>query len=249
VNIEEYRAMKAEQEQQANEPENTQTEQTEVAPPVETVAEPVVEEEQVSKIKLGDEEYEPSQIEEFKKGYLRQEELTRERLELEQQRRGLEDAVKLLEKVRENPELAQQFEQDIPTINPQVAEIERMRMELNTFKVEKEISDMKAKYPDFDADAVAQVVQEKGIYDLETAYQLSKASKPQETVDINVLREQIKAEVMKEIEISSVPNSLVTSNGGSSAPSTPTVQISDAEIRIAKNMKLTPEEYVVWRDR
>lgn len=249
MNIEEYRAMKAEQEQQASEPENTQTEQTEVAPPVETVAEPVVEEEQVSKIKLGDEEYEPSQIEEFKKGYLRQEELTRERLELEQQRRELEDAVKLLEKVRENPELAQQFEQDIPTINPQVAEIERMRMELNTFKVEKEISDMKAKYPDFDADAVAQVVQEKGIYDLETAYQLSKASKPQETVDINALREQIKAEVMKEIEISSVPNSLVTSNGGSSAPSTPTVQISDAEIRIAKNMKLTPEEYVVWRDR
>lgn len=248
--------MKAQELEGASKPEETVLE-TETQPIVEPdVVEPIVdevapvEETLPTKIKLGDEEYEPAQLEEFKNGYLRQAEYVEKMQEIQSQRDELEYALKMLEEVKNDPELSQRISERAPELSPEAVKMRQLESELNNLKIQREVEQMMVKYPDFDSQKVAQIIEEKGITNLEDAYLLSVKSQPQApAIDMDALRAQIKADLLKELEASNVSTSLISQNAVANTPQVSEVVISPDEQRVAKMMGLSTEDYIKWRDQ
>ena len=256
MNIEEYRAMKARELEEANKPQEPELE-TEVQETIQPeVTEPIAEEQIApveetlpTKIKIGDEEYEPEQLLEFKKGYARQLDYVEKMQELERQREELEYAVKMVEEIKSDPELYQRVATSAPELSPEAIKMRQLETELNNIKIQREVEVMVSKYPDFDAQKVAQVIEEKGITNLEDAYLLSVKSTPQPTIDVEALKAQLREELLKEIEVSSVSPSLIGQNGVANTPSIKEVSLSNEEARVANMMGLSPDDYIKWRDK
>ena len=256
MNIEEYRAMKARELEEANKPQEPELE-TEVQETIQPeVTEPIAEEQIApveetlpTKIKIGDEEYEPEQLLEFKKGYARQLDYVEKMQELERQREELEYAVKMVEEIKSDPELYQRVATRAPELSPEAIKMRQLETELNNIKIQREVEVMVSKYPDFDAQKVAQVIEEKGITNLEDAYLLSVKSTPQPTIDVEALKAQLREELLKEIEVSSVSPSLIGQNGVANTPSIKEVSLSNEEARVANMMGLSPDDYIKWRDK
>ena len=245
MNLDEFRALKAQEESQ-------KTEETQVAKE-EVKTEPT----QTEEIKV--EETNPNEIEidglgkveinELKNGYLRQSDYTKKTQEISKLRKEAEEAMKIAEFVKSNPQLAQSI--GVEPVNPFMNKISELEEQLYDMKLEKEIETLTNKYSDFEVLEVLQVAHDKGLTNLEDAYKIVKSNKPviQPSVNIDEIREQIKNELLKEFGvdentkiktvISSGANAQITNN----APS-----ISEAEAKVAMFMKLTPEEYIKWRD-
>ena len=243
MNLDEFRALKAQEESQ-------KTEETQVAKE-EVKTEPIQTEEAI--------ETNPNEIEidgigkveinELKNGYLRQSDYTKKTQEVSKLRKEAEEAMKIAEFVKSNPQLAQSI--GVEPINPFMNKISELEEQLYDMKLEKEIETLTNKYSDFEVLEVLQVAHDKGLTNLEDAYKIVKSNKPvtQPSVNIDEIREQIKNELLKEFGvdentkiktvISSGANAQITNN----APS-----ISEAEAKVARFMKLTPEEYIKWRD-
>ena len=157
--------------------------------------------------------------------------------------------MKIADFVKSNPQLAQSI--GVEPVNPFMNKISELEEQLYDMKLEKEIETLTNKYSDFEVLEVLQVAHDKGLTNLEDAYKIVKSNKPitQPSVNIDEIREQIKNELLKEFGvdentkiktvISSGANAQITNN----APS-----ISEAETKVARFMKLTPEEYIKWRD-
>ena len=185
----------------------------------------------------------------MKNGYLRQSDYTKKTQEVSKLRKEAEEAMKIAEFVKSNPQLAQSI--GVEPINPFMNKISELEEQLYDMKLEKEIETLTNKYSDFEVLEVLQVAHDKGLTNLEDAYKIVKSNKPviQPSVNIDEIREQIKNELLKEFGvdentkiktvISSGANAQITNN----APS-----ISEAEAKVARFMKLTPEEYIKWRD-
>ena len=243
MNLDEFRALKAQEESQ-------KTEETQVAKE-EVKTEPIQTEEVI--------ETNPNEIEidgigkveinELKNGYLRQSDYTKKTQEVSKLRKEAEEAMKIAEFVKSNPQLAQSI--GVEPVNPFMNKISELEEQLYDMKLEKEIETLTNKYSDFEVLEVLQVAHDKGLTNLEDAYKIVKSNKPitQPSVNIDEIREQIKNELLKEFGvdentkiktvISSGANAQITNN----APS-----ISEAETKVARFMKLTPEEYIKWRD-
>lgn len=243
MNLDEFRALKAQEESQ-------KTEETQVAKE-EVKTEPIQTEEVI--------ETNPNEIEidgigkveinELKNGYLRQSDYTKKTQEVSKLRKEAEEAMKIAEFVKSNPQLAQSI--GVEPVNPFMNKISELEEQLYDMKLEKEIETLTNKYSDFEVLEVLQVAHDKGLTNLEDAYKIVKSNKPvtQPSVNIDEIREQIKNELLKEFGvdentkiktvISSGANAQITNN----APS-----ISEAEAKVARFMKLTPEEYIKWRD-
>lgn len=248
MNIEEYRAMIAQEKLEAEKPSEPEVVQPEAPPEPETI--PPTEEQTVAKIKLGDEEFEPEQVEEFKKGYLRQQEYVERMQELERQRAEVEYALKLVEELKSDPEAYQRIIQKSPQLSPEAVKFQQLQQELEDLKVQREVDRLTAKYPDFDVQKVAEVVEQKKITNLEDAYLLSIQNiQKKEQVDVESLKAQLKAELLKEIEASSVSASLISENSNPSVPQTQTPQLSSEESKVARMMGLSESDYVKWRDK
>ena len=243
MNLDEFRALKAQEESQ-------KIEETRVAKE-EIKTEPIQTEEII--------ETNPNEIEidgigkveinELKNGYLRQSDYTKKTQEVSKLRKEAEEAMKIAEFVKSNPQLAQSI--GVEPVNPFMNKISELEEQLYDMKLEKEIETLTNKYSDFEVLEVLQVAHDKGLTNLEDAYKIVKSNKPviQPSVNIDEIREQIKNELLKEFGvdentkiktvISSGANAQITNN----APS-----ISEAETKVARFMKLTPEEYIKWRD-
>lgn len=243
MNLDEFRALKAQEESQ-------KTEETQVAKE-EVKTEPIQTEEVI--------ETNPNEIEidgigkveinELKNGYLRQSDYTKKTQEVSKLRKEAEEAMKIADFVKSNPQLAQSI--GVEPVNPFMNKISELEEQLYDMKLEKEIETLTNKYSDFEVLEVLQVAHDKGLTNLEDAYKIVKSNKPvtQPSVNIDEIREQIKNELLKEFGvdentkiktvISSGANAQITNN----APS-----ISEAEAKVARFMKLTPEEYIKWRD-
>ena len=243
MNLDEFRALKAQEESQ-------KIEETRVAKE-EIKTEPIQTEEII--------ETNPNEIEidgigkveinELKNGYLRQSDYTKKTQEVSKLRKEAEEAMKIAEFVKSNPQLAQSI--GVEPVNPFMNKISELEEQLYDMKLEKEIETLTNKYSDFEVLEVLQVAHDKGLTNLEDAYKIVKSNKPviQPSVNIDEIREQIKNELLKEFGvdentkiktvISSGANAQITNN----APS-----ISEAEAKVARFMKLTPEEYIKWRD-
>lgn len=277
MNIEEYRAMVAQEAQEAEQapetPEQVETpSETETTPQeaVESVTEGVVEEpseptpEPVQAIEVDGQTFTVEQIKELT---VRQQNALRREQELARERRELEEARKLQEIIYANPQLAQELKQKgLPILDPQEKQFKEINQKYQDLLLEKEIDTLKAKYEDFNPRAVLQYAYDNRLSNLEDAYHLVKvkgqgeqqnvstpplnASQGQApAIDVEALKEQIRQDVLKELQSEVDTGSLMTSNSASVPVEDNSVRLSSAELRIAKNLRMTPEEYMKWKSK
>lgn len=192
-------------------------------------------------------------LDELQRGYLRQSDYTRKTQDVAKQARELEQAREVMNRVRSNPEIAQSVGYDPVENERALLEAERYDLML-----QQEVNSLSTKYADFEVSEVLDFALERKLNNLEDAYLLNKQYKqnvpsqpntnqPQYTqsqpVDVEALKAQLRAELLAEQNTST----LISTQGGS-APTTPTApQLSEAELRTAKAMRMSPEEYAKWR--
>jgi len=245
MNIEQYRALKAQEEASKAQ---QQVEQPTTPPVVE--AQPTVEETKPITVEIDGKEV---TIEELKNGYLRQSDYTRKTQQLANQRKEFEDAIKLYEHLKNNPEIIQQLQQvtSVPrTLDPTQAKVIELEQKVYDMMLEREIEILQNKYPDFEVMEVLEMASQKQLTNLEDAYHLVKSSKgdTQQTLDVEKLKEDLRKEILKEIESSVETSSIITPNGGGVVETPDTPILSQSEIKVATSMGMTPVEYAAWRD-
>lgn len=192
-------------------------------------------------------------IEELKNGYMRQSDYTRKTQELASNRTKSQIAEQFYEAVTSNPEIAQQLSEqyDLPYVDPAQAQFLDLNNKYQDLLLEREVETLKSQYDDFDVPTVLQFAYDNKHENLEDAYLLLKARNqtfvPNEPVDVNSLKEQIRQELLAELQ-SNVDTNTIIQSGGEVAPvvdNTPV--LSQQELKVARNLKMTPEEYVKWR--
>jgi phage I-like protein len=190
-------------------------------------------------------------LEELQRGYLRQSDYTKKTQEVARKERELAQARQIMEQVQAKPELAQAVGFD-----PQASRMQELESELFDLRLQQEVATLSSKYADFDVNEVINFAVNREMTNLEDAYLLNKQYKgftapqqvntqtvqPTASVDVEALKAQIRAELQAEMNTSTIIS------GSGQAPSTPNpIQLSDAEMRVAKKMGLSPEEYAKWR--
>lgn len=166
-----------------------------------------------------------------------------------------QSALELYKYLEANPHLVQAMREVDSTgyqqLNQYVPdEITRELNELKSFveeqRYEKYISDLKSKYNDFDEDKVLEYAEKHDTVDLELAYKAMRAETVKEP-DIESIKEQVRKEIMEELKNNSI-NTQSIIGGMSQKPIIQNqVNLSSKEVRIAKAMGLSPEEYAKWR--
>lgn len=266
MNIDDYRALKAEMEKESTEPEVTEEVQPEATPPVvdetkNTPEEPSNEdlkEEDKPKSETIEIDGQELTIDELKSGYLRQSDYTRKTQEIQREKKAVEEAMQFMEKVQSNPQVAEQLSQQLgmPNLDPNQARYQELENRYYDLLIESQIRDLKSKYGDFDVQAVLETARDSNINDLDTAYHVVQSrkgiSEPHDEPDMDQIKEELRKELMKEIRSemeTNVDTSTVITQGGGQAPVRDTgPQLSAVEANVARNMGLTPEEYAKWRD-
>lgn len=245
MNIEQYRAFKAQEEVSKAQP---QIEQPTIPEVVET--QPPVEETKPIAVEVDGKEV---TIDELKNGYLRQSDYTKKTQQLSHQRKEVEDAVKFYEHLKNNPEITQQLQQvtSVPrTIDPTQTKVVELEQKMYDMMLEREIETLQSKYSDFEVMEVVEMASQKQLTNLEDAYHLVKSSKgsTQQTVDIDKLKEDLRKELLKEIGSSVETGSIITTGSQGMVVSHNLPILSQGEIKVATSMGMTPEEYAKWRD-
>lgn len=194
-------------------------------------------------------------LEELKNGYLRQSDYTRKTQELAETRRKLQYAEQLYNAVYQNPEVAQQVAQqfNLPYLDPNQAQVLELQNKYYDLLIEKEVNELKSKYGDFDVYNVLQFAYDRQISNLEDAYHLYNSyygvnESGGETMDIESLKEQIRQEILQELQSSVDTTSIIQSRGDSQTVQVNTPTLSEAEFKVAQALNMSPEEYVKWRD-
>ena len=267
MNIEEYRAMKAQMEKEAEEAqqeveqptqpekETPQENKSEEAPDVEEAVEEKEEEKPIT-VEIDGKEV---SLDELKNGYLRQSDYTKKTQELSRQRNETKEAVDFYEYLKKNPNIAQQIQQNggqVPDrVDPSLAKVKELEDKMYDMILEKEIETLQSKYDDFEAREVLEVAASKGIVNLEDAYFLTKATKApskassQETIDVNKVKEDLRKEILKELEEEKdSTQTIISTNSQTSVNNVNVPEISKQEAHIAKMMGMDEKEYIKWRD-
>lgn len=257
MNIEQYRALKAQEEASKAQPPVEQPTTPKEEPTVEqpTEEQPTeVEEDKPITVEIDGKEV---TIEELKNGYLRQSDYTRKTQEVSRKRKEVEEAVQLYEHLKQNPEIAMKIQEvtNVPrNLDPTQAKVIELEQRMYDMMLEREIETLQSKYDDFEVMEVIEMASKKQLTNLEDAYHLVKMSKgetstkPKDTVDLDKLKEEVKRELLKEIE-GNVDTSSIIASGKEDVvkpPNTPT--LSQAEIKVATSMGMSPDEYAKWRD-
>lgn len=270
MNIDEYRAMKAELEQeQVDETggvDNAQVEQSSIVTPeqsaeeteqVQPSQEPAVEQgtdgqtEVPSTIKYGEAEYE---VESLIKAKQEAEVLRQQQMQIQQQLQQAQVAQQYYAKMMENPDYAKAFAQNngLAYIDPKEQAVQELQSRYNQMLLEREIENMQIKYKDFNPQEVVQFAYNKGIGNLEDAYILMGARNGgnKENPDLTSIREQIRQEIQNELKLNVNTGSLIGGSGGGGKPvQTSAPELSDQEMKVAKGLGLTPKEYAFYKNK
>lgn len=282
MNIDNYRAMvaeeakQAEQEQQqvASQVEQTTdvaTTQTNEAPgTIETIETTQAVDTQVEQVTptlpdVIEIDGKPVPVEELKNGYLRQSDYTKKTQELARQREQQAIADAYFQAINSRPELAQAVAQqfNLPFVDPAQSELIETRNRLQDIELQQTVNSLIAKYPDFEAREVMQFAVDNKVENLEHAYTLlshQKGSNVQadpvvdevETpgaIDVEALTKQIRQDVLKELQSNVDTQSIIQTNGSGSAIVDNTPTLSEQEMKVARNLRMSPEEYAKWRDK
>ena len=171
-----------------------------------------------------------------------------------------QQAIELMNYLKENPHLVGALRDTDPTAYQEMNnfvpdEMTKKMQEFEEFMVEQQyqkvVSVMKSKYSDYDEDKVLEFAEEHDIADLEVAYKaLSADSKPKFDVEAErtKLREQIKAELMKEMRENASSTSTIVGSGGDVPPVQDEVVITQQEKRVAQMLGMSVDEYTKYRD-
>jgi hypothetical protein len=196
-------------------------------------------------------------LDELKNGYLRQSDYTKKTQEIAKTKKELEEAEVLYRTVKSNPMLAQQLAQTTglpPSVDPATAKVAELENKLYDLMLEREIDSLSSKYNDFDVREVLNEAHQKGITNLEDAYFAVKGRKSSSTpatstpaVDVEALKQQLRNELLQEIQGSADTSTII--RGNDRPPSQQEApKISAGEVKVASMMRMTPEEYIKWRD-
>lgn len=248
MNIDEYRALKAQEQSQTKTEETAQPTQPttpEPTPPAtETQEQPKIPD-KVTIDGIGE-----LSIDEIKNGYLRNADYTRKTQELSQLRKQAEQAMKVYESVKQNPDLLSTVSQHVEI--PQENEFQQKYFDL---LVEREIETLEKKYPDFNSQTALDLVIHKRATNLEDAYKIIKAdelaksqSQPQ-SIDIETLKQQIRNDLLKELEsTNSATQTIITTNDKPAIIPDTTPRLNEAELEFCRKTGTDPGEYAKWRD-
>ena len=92
----------------------------------------------------------------------------------------------------------------------------------------------------------------KKLYNLEDAYKLSKSVKTSEetkTVDTDKIREELRAEILKELASEkNTTRTIITTNSETADIKDDKPKMTDEEKRVARKMRVSDEEYIKWRN-
>jgi hypothetical protein len=288
MNIDEYRAMKAQMEQDKQNPNpegvasNAQTEPTTNGSVSETKEEGKqvpTPSEQTDKSNQDKQTQEPSKevvgeqtkpvtveidgkevsLDELKSGYLRQSDYTKKTQEAKRKEQQAEEALKLIEQLQQNPQIAKQLSSqfELPNLDPVQRQYSELENKYYDLLIEKEITTLQSKYGEFDVQEVLETARDNNINDLDTAYHVVQSrkgggQKKEETVDIEAIKQQLRDEILNEVKSqqeSNVDTSTIIQSGGDSAPVRETTpQLSQQELKVAKMMGMNNEEYAKWRN-
>lgn len=272
MNIDEYRAFKAQVQQDEathvnEQPPNPTPLKEEINnppnnPPVET---PKLEEntnEPIKKIEnnIPDKVYIDGvgeiTVDELRKGYLRNQDYTKKTQEVSKQRKEAEEAIQFLHQIKENPQVLQQIMSgQSPQIDPLIQKILELEATIYDIKVEREIEGLQNKYDDFDVREVLEIAQSKQLYNLEDAYLLSKSAKKPSVIppDIDELKQQIRKEVLKELEADAdVTRTIITPGNDGAVYEDKTPKLTEGEKKVARHMFKNAQdpymEYEKWKN-
>lgn len=254
LNIDDYRAIVAQQATQQDKPAEQTPSQTQPTveqpkPVDEKPAVPEVPATPTDKVVIEGQEV---SIDELKNGYLRQSDYTKKTQEVSRQRKEAEDAIRLFEQLKSNPQMAEQLKQVAPlpnSVDPATSKVVELENKLYDFMLEQEISRLQDKYSDFEVREVLEVAKSKQLNNLEDAYKLLKSNVTQQPVDLESLKKQLREQVLKELQTEKgATQTLITSNSGVQPVQTQMPSISASEQRVARGMKLSDEDYIKWRD-
>jgi hypothetical protein len=282
MNIEEYRAMKAqiENEQQNSKEEQTdvQTQQTATEPAESTTqteeqTEPAQpdggaeggtgassSETKTDEITIDGQTYKLDDVKRWKDGHMMQSDYTKKTQELAREKKEAQQALQFMQQLQANPDVAKKISEDynIPQLDPEKSKVVELESKYYDLLLEKEVSELSGKYDDFSAPEVLQFAYDNKMNNLEDAYILHKSKKPKsqetqvqqpEAFDINSIKEQIRQEILGELK-SNVDTSSIIQSGGDVPPvKDDSPKLSDAEIRVARNMGMNPKEYAKWRNK
>lgn len=274
MNIEEFRALKAQE--QAKESEKTNETKVENKTDDKKVETPEVKQEDKKEENKIDENKEkpttetkiPEKViidgigevsfDELTKGYLRQSDYTRKTQELARQSKEAKEALDFYNQLKNNPQVVEKLKEITPvpsSIDPTTAKIIELETKLYDMMLQNEIDKLQAKYPDFEVREVLQVAYDKKIANLEDAYLLLKSTKnvKEQPVDIEALKKQLREEIMKELNSQKDTSTIISTNDNANPiKEIDTPKISPAEEKVAKKMfrdvKNPIAEYIKWRD-
>ena len=254
MNIDEYRAMKAQQEEPANaqaDQEPTGTVEEGVATPGEEAGVPEGERTETGTPAVPesiDIDGELVPIDELKNGYLRQSDYTRKTQELARVKRDLEQAEKLYSALQQDEEKGRRIadELGVEFVSPEQQEIQQMRMDYEVLLIERDLEKMHAQYGDFDERSVIEIAMEKDV-SLEDAYILAtKTNETSQALDVDTLKEQIRQELLAELQSTVDTGSLITGQTSQQNVQSTEPTLTAQQLKIAQQFKMTPTEYAKW---
>ena len=272
MNLDQYREMKAQEAAQPIETEvveNVQVEQT----PIDSTAQGITQTEQVSEqppidgveasvgqtespvetnvFDLGGKQYSATEIEE---AVTTRANLLQEQARIEQERQQLGLQKQYYDAIQGNPEFAQKFAQtfDLPYMTPEQQKIKELNDNYNQLLVKTELNELRANYGDVDERAVIQFAVERNLSRLEDAYNLMQVEKQQynprsESVDVDALKEQIRQELERELQSKVDTSTIIDTRGSSREVVNNAPTLTQQELKVARNLKMTPTEYAKWR--
>lgn len=182
-------------------------------------------------ITIDGKEYSIDEIKQWQLGNMRQSDYTKKTQELAALREELNKTA-----------ATEQTTQDTVKDEPVNSELQELKVKVSAMELDKEISNLKTKYSDFNEVDVLNKANELGITDLETAY---KAIRPD--VDVDAIRAeaiaQAKAELMAEIEAnkSATTETVIKAEAQKEIKQTKS-KYSEGQARLAKLMNVSLED-------
>lgn len=186
-------------------------------------------------------------LEELKGGYLRQSDYTSKTQALAKEKERLALAEQYYAAVNSKPEFAKDLADsfNLPYKTPEETRYEELNLKYHEQVLNNEITQLKAKYPDFDEDKAISIASEKGITSLEDAYFLTRAKQPERGADLDIaaITEQIRQSVLKDLQSNVDTSTVITSGGDVSSITQTEPELTNQERKVARGLKMSDEEY------
>lgn len=258
MNIDEYLAIKNEPTNEVEEVAQTQSETTDVTQADVPEATEAIVPSQPETVEPTETKTEQPEVtyDEFVKTQQELEQMRQVSANMNRQIQQAQVAQQYYDKMMQDPGYAKVFAEKngLTYIDPQQQAVVELEQKYNDLLLQREIENMQIKYPDFDPKEVIQTAVDRGLNSLEDAYVLSKArskgeAQPIQNTDVNSLKEQIRQELLNELQSGVDTGTLVGASGGGAKPITNDApSLSSAELRVAQNMKMSPDEYAKWKN-